>query len=52
VIASGGLSSLDDIRRLMAIEASGVSGGIAGKAIYNGAIDLRQAVALTRKEVD
>jgi len=50
VIASGGLSSLDDIRRLMAIEASGVSGVIAGKAIYNGAIDLRQAVALTRGE--
>ncbi|PLX90450.1 MAG: 1-(5-phosphoribosyl)-5-[(5-phosphoribosylamino)methylideneamino]imidazole-4-carboxamide isomerase [Desulfuromonas sp.] len=52
VIASGGLSSLDDIRRLMAIEASGVTGVIAGKAIYNGAIDLRQAVALTRQEID
>jgi phosphoribosylformimino-5-aminoimidazole carboxamide ribotide isomerase len=48
VIASGGLSSLDDIRRLMAIEASGVTGVITGKAIYSGAIDLRCAVALTR----
>lgn len=48
VIASGGLSSLDDIRRLMAIESSGVSGVITGKAIYSGAIDLREAVALTR----
>ena len=48
VIASGGLSSLDDIRRLMAIESSGVTGVIAGKAIYSGAIDLRAAVALTR----
>ncbi|MDT8422513.1 MAG: 1-(5-phosphoribosyl)-5-[(5-phosphoribosylamino)methylideneamino]imidazole-4-carboxamide isomerase [Desulfuromonadales bacterium] len=47
VIASGGLSSLDDIRRLMAIESSGVSGVIAGKAIYSGAINLREAVALT-----
>lgn len=50
VIASGGLSSLDDIRRLMAIESSGVSGVIAGKAIYSGAINLREAVALTRNK--
>ncbi len=48
VIASGGLSSLDDIRRLLEIESSGVTGVIAGKAIYSGAIDLREAVALTR----
>lgn len=52
VIASGGLSSLDDIRRLMAIESAGVTGVITGKAIYSGAIDLRQAVALTRREID
>ncbi|TYO98514.1 1-(5-phosphoribosyl)-5-[(5-phosphoribosylamino)methylideneamino] imidazole-4-carboxamide isomerase [Geothermobacter ehrlichii] len=49
VIASGGLSSLDDIRRLMAIEVSGVTGVITGKAIYSGAIDLREAVALTKQ---
>lgn len=48
VIASGGLSTLDDIRRLMEIESSGVSGVITGKAIYSGAIDLREAVALTK----
>jgi len=49
VIASGGLSTLDDIRRLLEIEASGVTGVITGKAIYSGAIDLREAVALTRE---
>jgi phosphoribosylformimino-5-aminoimidazole carboxamide ribotide isomerase len=48
VIASGGLSSLDDIRRLMAIESFGVTGVITGKAIYSGAIDLREAVKLTK----
>ena len=48
VIASGGLSTLDDIRRLIEIEASGVTGVITGKAIYSGAIDLRDAVALTK----
>jgi len=48
VIASGGLSTLYDIRRLIEIEASGVTGVITGKAIYSGAIDLRAAVALTK----
>ena len=49
VIASGGVSSLDDIRNLLQIEASGVEGVITGKAIYSGALNLREAVALTRK---
>ena len=51
VIASGGLSTLDDIRRLIAIESSGVTGVITGKAIYSGAIDLREAVALSKGEI-
>jgi phosphoribosylformimino-5-aminoimidazole carboxamide ribotide isomerase len=49
VIASGGVSNLRDIENLMAIEASGVVGVITGKAIYTGALDLREAVALTKK---
>ncbi len=48
VIASGGVSSLEDIRNLLAIESSGVSGVITGKAIYSGALDLRAAVALAK----
>lgn len=48
VIASGGVSSLADITNLMAIEASGVTGVITGKAVYTGAIKLAEAVALTR----
>ena len=48
VIASGGVSSLTDIRNLMAIEKSGVSGVITGKAVYTGAIRLAEAVALTK----
>jgi phosphoribosylformimino-5-aminoimidazole carboxamide ribotide isomerase len=49
VIASGGVSNLEDIRNLLRIEASGVTGVITGKAIYNGALNLREAVALTKK---
>jgi phosphoribosylformimino-5-aminoimidazole carboxamide ribotide isomerase len=48
IIASGGVSSLKDIRDLMAIEASGVTGVITGKAVYTGAIKLAEAVALTK----
>ena len=48
VIASGGVSSLDDIRNLKAIEGSGVVGCITGKAIYSGALDLRAAVAIAK----
>ena len=51
VIASGGLSSLKDIENLMAIESSGVTGVITGKAIYSGAIKLAEAIALTKKQV-
>ncbi len=44
VIASGGLSTLQDIRNLMTVESAGVSGVITGKAIYTGAIDLAEAI--------
>ena len=48
VIASGGVSSLKDIKNLMGIEASGVSGVITGKAVYTGAIKLSEAISLTK----
>ncbi len=48
VIASGGVSTLQDIRNLMAVEKSGVTGVITGKAIYTGAINLAEAIALTK----
>ncbi|GAB4303292.1 MAG: 1-(5-phosphoribosyl)-5-[(5-phosphoribosylamino) methylideneamino]imidazole-4-carboxamide isomerase [Desulfuromonadia bacterium] len=48
VIASGGVSRLEDIRRLCLIEPSGVTGVITGKAIYSGALDLAEAIALTK----
>lgn len=44
VIASGGVSSLDDIKKLRGIE--GLWGVITGKAIYSGSLDLREAITL------
>jgi phosphoribosylformimino-5-aminoimidazole carboxamide ribotide isomerase len=46
VIASGGVSSLDELRRLQEAEASGVEGVIIGQALYSGALDLREAIEL------
>ena len=46
VIASGGLTNLDDIRALCAVEARGVSGAITGRAIYEGSIDFAEAQQL------
>jgi phosphoribosylformimino-5-aminoimidazole carboxamide ribotide isomerase len=44
VIASGGVASLDDIRRLKELERDGVEGVIVGRALYNGAFTLREAI--------
>jgi len=44
VIASGGLSSMDDIRALVQFEADGIIGAIAGRAIYEGTLDFKEAL--------
>ena len=43
IIASGGISSLDDIRKLCEVEDDGVSGAILGRSLYEGSIDLAEA---------
>ncbi|MDX2217795.1 MAG: 1-(5-phosphoribosyl)-5-[(5-phosphoribosylamino)methylideneamino]imidazole-4-carboxamide isomerase [Burkholderiales bacterium] len=47
VIASGGLNSLDDLKRLMAVESEGIMGAITGRAVYEGKLDFKKALALT-----
>jgi 1-(5-phosphoribosyl)-5-[(5-phosphoribosylamino)methylideneamino] imidazole-4-carboxamide isomerase/N-(5'phosphoribosyl)anthranilate isomerase len=44
VIASGGVSTLDDLRALATLEPIGVEGVIAGKALYAGAFTVREAI--------
>ncbi|MPZ97339.1 MAG: bifunctional 1-(5-phosphoribosyl)-5-((5-phosphoribosylamino)methylideneamino)imidazole-4-carboxamide isomerase/phosphoribosylanthranilate isomerase PriA, partial [Propionibacteriales bacterium] len=44
VVASGGVSSLDDIRALAGLVPTGVEGAIVGKALYAGAFTLPQAL--------
>ena len=50
VIASGGVSSLADIKALQAHAADGIEGCIIGKAIYTGALDLKEALAVLKEE--
>lgn len=44
VIASGGVSSLDDLKALKSLRADGVSGAIVGKAIYEGRFAVKSAL--------
>ncbi|HHT06815.1 MAG TPA: 1-(5-phosphoribosyl)-5-[(5-phosphoribosylamino)methylideneamino]imidazole-4-carboxamide isomerase [Hydrogenispora sp.] len=46
IIASGGVASLKDLQELKKLEAVGVSGVIIGKALYNGAFSLAEALAV------
>jgi phosphoribosylanthranilate isomerase len=48
VIASGGVSSVDDLRDLAALQPDGVEGAIIGKALYAGAFTLPEALAAVR----
>jgi phosphoribosyl isomerase A len=47
-IASGGVSSLDDLRALSALAPAGLEGAIVGKALYAGAFTLPEALAAVR----
>ena len=46
VIASGGITNLDDVRKLCAVEEEGIGGAITGRAIYEGTLDFKAAQAL------
>ena len=46
VIASGGVTNLDDIRALCAVEGEGIAGAVTGRAIYEGTLDFKAAQSL------
>ncbi len=46
VIASGGLASLDDVRALLQPRAKKLAGAVAGRALYDGRLDAKEALAL------
>jgi phosphoribosylformimino-5-aminoimidazole carboxamide ribotide isomerase len=46
VIASGGITNLDDVRALCAVQSEGITGAITGRAIYEGSLDFSAAQKL------
>lgn len=50
VIASGGVSTIDDIKALNELKHLGVEGVIVGKALYAGTVDFEEALAIVNQE--
>ncbi len=48
VIASGGVSNINDIKNITKLKKYGVTGVIVGKALYSGSVNLREAIELTK----
>lgn len=46
IIASGGISCMEDIKKLITFKEKGIIGAITGKAIYEGTLDLKEALKL------
>jgi len=49
VILSGGVSALSDVEKVLPLENEGVMGIIIGRALYEGTIDLKEAIKLVEK---
>ena len=49
VIASGGLAGIEDVRALLRPECRGLEGAITGRALYDGRLDAKEALALIKR---
>jgi phosphoribosylformimino-5-aminoimidazole carboxamide ribotide isomerase len=49
VIASGGVSQVEDIEHLVELEPEGVIGVIVGRALYTGQVDLKEALRIAKR---
>jgi phosphoribosylformimino-5-aminoimidazole carboxamide ribotide isomerase len=48
VVASGGVSTIEDIKKLIQLEKFGVTGIITGRALYSKNLNLKKAIELTK----
>jgi len=51
VIASGGLSSIEDVKKLLAADTQNIEGAISGRALYDGRLDPKEVLALLKDRV-
>ena len=49
VIASGGVSTIEDIITLLPLKKAGITGVITGRAIYNGTLNLKEAIQISKQ---
>jgi phosphoribosylformimino-5-aminoimidazole carboxamide ribotide isomerase len=49
VIASGGVATLDDIRKLLPLEKEGIEGVIVGRALYSGVFTIRETLQVAAR---
>ncbi|RZB32113.1 MAG: phosphoribosylformimino-5-aminoimidazole carboxamide ribotide isomerase [Desulfobacteraceae bacterium Eth-SRB1] len=49
VIASGGVSTIEDIKNLLPLKEAGVIGVITGRALYSGTLNLKEAIKVSKK---
>ena len=49
VVASGGVSTIEDIKNLLPLQEAGVTGVITGRSLYTGSLSLEKAVNLLKK---
>ena len=52
VVASGGVSTIEDIKKLMPLEAVGVVGVITGRALYSGSLSLKEAIEVSNQHFE
>ena len=48
IVASGGVHTIQDIKNLLEIESKGVTGVITGRALYEGSLDLKEAIRISK----
>lgn len=48
IIASGGVSGVDDLKQLLSVRSSGIIGVIIGRALYSGTLDLKESLKLSK----
>ncbi len=51
VIASGGVTTIDDIKNICSTDEEGIIGAIVGRALYEGTIDLAEAQEIASKHM-
>jgi len=50
VILSGGVSTMEDVKAILMLQEAGVTGMIIGRALYDGTLNLRDAIDITRQD--